>query len=58
MIVLNVQLAELATLYGTAFKLQPLNAADSAVLLLFSAALGWLGAWLSVSRHLWQIEPQ
>ncbi len=58
MIVLNVQLAELATLYGTAFKLQPLNAADSAVLLLFSAALGWLGAWLSVSRHLWQIEPR
>jgi len=58
MIVLNVQLAELTTLYGTAFKLQPLTAADSAVLLLFSAALGWLGAWLSVSRHLWQIEPQ
>jgi cell division transport system permease protein len=58
MIVLNVQLAELATLYGTAFKLQPLNATDSAVLLLFSAALGWLGAWLSVSRHLWQIEPK
>ena len=28
------------------------------VLLVFSAALGWLGAWLSVSRHLWQIEPQ
>ena len=56
-IVLNVQLAELATLYGTAFNLQPLDATDSAVLLVFSAALGWLGAWLSVSRHLWQIEP-
>src|SRR5882724_6116364 len=58
MIVLNVQLAELTTLYGTAFKLQPLDAADSTVLLVFSAALGWLGAWLSVSRHLWQIEPR
>jgi cell division transport system permease protein len=57
-VVLNVQLAELATLYGTAFKLQPLDAADSAMLLVFSAALGWLGAWLSVSRHLWQIEPR
>ena len=56
--VLNVQLAELATLYGTAFELQPLDAGDSAVLLVFSAALGWLGAWLSVSRHLWQIEPR
>ncbi|HEV8646020.1 MAG TPA: permease-like cell division protein FtsX [Burkholderiales bacterium] len=57
-IVLNVQLAELATLYGTAFKLQPLNTADSTLLLAFSAALGWLGAWLSVSRHLWHIEPR
>jgi cell division transport system permease protein len=26
-------------------------------LLLFAAYLGWLGAWLSVSQHLWQIEP-
>jgi cell division transport system permease protein len=58
MLVLNIQLAELATLYGTAFKLEPLDAADSAMLLVFSAALGWLGAWLSVSRHLWQIEPR
>jgi len=57
-VVLNVELGDLATLYGTAFKLQPLDATDSAVLLLFSAALGWLGAWLSVSRHLWQIEPR
>ncbi len=57
-VVLNVELADLATLYGTAFKLQPLDATDSAVLLVFSAALGWLGAWLSVSRHLWQIEPR
>jgi cell division transport system permease protein len=57
-IVLNVQLDELATLYGTAFKLQPLDASDSAGLLVFSAALGWLGAWLSASRHLWQIEPR
>jgi cell division transport system permease protein len=58
LVVLNVQLAELTTLYGTAFKLQPLDAADSLLLLGFSAALGWLGAWLSVSRHLWQIEPR
>ncbi|MGQ0579610.1 MAG: permease-like cell division protein FtsX [Betaproteobacteria bacterium] len=57
-VVLNVQLAELATLYGTAFNLEPLDATDSAMLLAFSAALGWLGAWLSVSRHLWQIEPR
>jgi len=54
---LNLQLAEVATLYGTAFDLQPLSGRDSALLLALSALLGWLGAWLSVSRHLWQIEP-
>ena len=58
LLVLNVQLAELTTLYGTAFKLRPLDADDSVLLLVFSAALGWLGAWLSVSRHLWQIQPR
>jgi len=55
---LNLQLAELATLYGTAFRLEPLGLADSAILLGVSAALGWVGSWLSVSRHLWQIEPR
>jgi cell division protein FtsX len=28
------------------------------VLLALAALLGWLGAWLSVSRHLWQMEPR
>jgi cell division transport system permease protein len=54
---LNLQLTELATLYGTAFRLDPLSWRDSALLLGLAAALGWLGSWLSVSRHLWQIEP-
>jgi len=58
LVILDVQLAELATLYGTAIKLQPLDAGDSVLLLVFSVTLGWLGAWLSVSRHLWQIEPR
>jgi cell division transport system permease protein len=56
-VLLNAQLANLADLYGVAFKLELLNSTDSAVLLVFAATLGWLGAWLSVSRHLWQIEP-
>jgi cell division transport system permease protein len=55
---LNLQLAEVATLYGAAFDLQPLTWRDSTLLLVASAMLGWLGAWLSVSRHLWQIEPR
>lgn len=55
---LNLQLTELATLYGTAFRLDALSWRDSGILLGLSAALGWIGSWLSVSRHLWQIEPR
>lgn len=54
---LNAKLAGLAQLYGSSFALHSLGAGDSLSLLLFAAYLGWLGAWLSVSQHLWQIEP-
>jgi len=57
-LVLNIQLADLTNLYGVLFKLEWPDAAYTAVLLSFSAGLGWLGAWLSVSRHLWQIDPR
>lgn len=56
-LVLNVQLADLAGLYGSMFRLEWPDLRYTAVLLGFSAALGWLGAWLSVSRHLWQMRP-
>ena len=55
--VLNLGLAELAGLYGTNLRLQGLGLGQSAALLAAAGALGWLGAWLSVSRHLSQIEP-
>jgi cell division transport system permease protein len=50
--VLNQDLAGLAALYGSTWRLQALPGPDAATLLVFSAGLGWLGAWLSVSRHL------
>jgi cell division transport system permease protein len=56
-LVLNVQLADLAGLYGSMFRQEWPDLRYTAVLLGFSAALGWLGAWLSVSRHLWQMRP-
>ena len=49
---LNTGLADLAVTYGASWRLQPLSVRDAAALLGFAAALGWLGAWLSVSRHL------
>ncbi|PZP60761.1 MAG: ABC transporter permease [Azospira oryzae] len=50
--------AELAQLYGAAFRLTSLGIRDSLGLLGLSAALGWLGASLSVARHLRDIEPR
>ena len=55
---LNNGLAELARLYGSNFTLRALSAEDSLTLLLFSAYLGWLGAWLSVAQHLRPPRPK
>lgn len=58
LIVLAVTLAlrgpvtELAVLYNAAASLQTLAPDDSLFLLAFAAALGWLGAALSLGRHL------
>ncbi len=50
--VLNGALADLSHLYGARWQLDYLSHMDAASLLVFAAALGWLGAWLSVARHL------
>jgi cell division transport system permease protein len=55
---LNVSLADLTQLYASSFTLHHLSAGDSLTLLFFSAYLGWLGALLSVSQHLWHMEPR
>jgi cell division transport system permease protein len=53
---LKSPLATLSQLYASNFFLQPLSLNDSISLLIFSIYLGWLGAWLSVARHLSRIE--
>lgn len=58
LLLLKQPLATLSQLYASHFALQPLSLGDSLSLLLFSVYLGWLGAWLSVARHLSQIEPR
>jgi cell division transport system permease protein len=55
---LNHQVGTLTQLYASHFSLPFLSMGDSLTLLGFSAYLGWLGAWFSVSQHLWQIEPR
>lgn len=48
---LAAPVAEVARLYSSGFVLQPLSATDSIALLAGAAALGWLGASLSVRQH-------
>jgi cell division transport system permease protein len=47
----------LITLYGSDFVLRGLGFSDSLLLIFDGVLLGWLGAWLAVSRHLSRIEP-
>ncbi|MEE8254499.1 MAG: permease-like cell division protein FtsX [Nitrosomonadaceae bacterium] len=55
---INSELTNLVQLYAVELHLYHLSFEDSISLLLFSSWLGWLGAWLSVASHLWQIEPK
>lgn len=48
----NGSLAELSRAYGVALRLTPMSWQDGLSLLAFAAGLGWLGASLSVNRHL------
>lgn len=49
---------ELAELYRSRFELSGLGWIGTGILLISSVVLGWLGAWLSVRRHLRDIEPR
>ena len=50
-------IARIATAYGSSFRLAGLDEAAALALLGGGAVLGWLGAWLSATRHLRAIEP-
>ncbi|HET6726181.1 MAG TPA: permease-like cell division protein FtsX [Gammaproteobacteria bacterium] len=49
--------AYLAGLYGSGFALQGLSFGGVLLLLVAGGALGWLGSWFAVARHLGEIEP-
>ena len=55
---LNRGVRELAASFGSEFQLGFLAPGDALGVALLSAALGWLGAYLSVSRYLREIEPR
>ena len=58
LLALNVGISEIAESYGSRFRLAFLEPGDALAVVLFSAALGWFGAYLSVSRYLLEIEPR
>lgn len=47
----------LAQSYGASFALPALGVGGSTILLSCSTLLGWLGAWVAVTRHLSSIKP-
>jgi cell division transport system permease protein len=56
--VLQDSVATLAKLYGSSYQLHGPSGDDIGSLLAAGAALGWLGAWISATRHLRRIEPR
>jgi cell division transport system permease protein len=56
--IVNGEVARLAATYGSDFRLSLPPAGDLAACLTFAGALGWVGAYLSVSRHLYAIQPR
>ena len=51
-------LLALGASYGASFTLPQLDVTGSTILLSCSILLGWLGAWLAVTRHLSSIRPR
>jgi cell division transport system permease protein len=54
---LNRDVTVLSGLYGNPWRLAPLAWYDGLALVGFAGMLGWLGAFLSVSRHLHVLDP-
>jgi cell division transport system permease protein len=54
---LDGQVRSLAQSYGSDFRFRFLDARDAAAVVGFAGLLGWIGAQLSVTRHLREIEP-
>ena len=56
--ILNGEVDRLAATYASDFRLRLPDPGDLAAVLVFSSGLGWLGASMSVSRHLYEIQPR
>ncbi|KAA8998550.1 cell division protein FtsX [Affinibrenneria salicis] len=50
--------AQVAAVFGTTFRVQGLSWDEALLLLLISAMIGWLAAWLATVQHLRRFTPQ
>lgn len=57
LLVMAGPVTRLTVLYGSRFTLDGLGWRGTALLIVSSIALGWVGSWLAVARHLRAIEP-
>ena len=55
---LNRDLGRLGSLYGVDVSLHYFPLTDAATVVFFTAALSWLGTYVSVSKHLHSTEPE
>lgn len=55
---MNTEIVGLARTYGSDFRLPFFSAGDAAAVALFAGGLGWVGAYMSVSKYLREIEPK
>jgi len=58
LLLLREPVENLSSLYNSGFTLMALGFNDSMAIMLIGILLGWLGSWLSVRRHLREIEPK
>jgi len=54
---LETPVKKLSMAYGSGFNLQSMTFNEIGILLGMGVLLGWLGAWIAVSRHIREIEP-
>ena len=57
LVMLSGPVSRLAGLYGSGFRPEGPGLAGVLALVLGGALLGWLGAWVSATRHMRRIEP-
>jgi cell division transport system permease protein len=55
---LNTEIVGLARSYGSSFRLAFFSTGEGIALAVVAGGLGWLGAYMSVSKYLREIEPK